>query len=282
MRRSKSICYASFARYQSQMQNLISYINGLGGLTSKTAFGYPVYAAKSPVIFLDSYKIDGVIGSSDGKELVRFSKDQKIGKINEFKWFNQTLMVKVAFDKPIPKPGFVNSVAAWVRPADLLVSNPIATVVTSGNKLYYSTGSRVNFRATASTSGKSLGKLSKGEEIGESDGKATNIVGGIGWLKFTHPVWGVGYVRQDYTSTTKPVVAGSSIPKPTETGTPASKLPIQNPFSSPTATDSNDQTQTYILAAVGVIALSFIGYLVYNANKTKKLFKQIGNGNKLK
>lgn len=264
------------------MQNLLTYINNLGGLTSKTAFGYPVYAAKTPVIILDSYKIDGVFGSSDGKELVRFSTNQKIGKIEEFKWFNKTLMVKVLFDKPIPKPGFVNSIAAWCRPADLLVSNPTPAVATSGNKIYYSTGTGVNFRASASTSSKSLGQFSKGSEIGESDGKATNIIGGIGWLKFTHPIWGVGYVRQDYTSTTKPVVTGSSIPKPTTTGTPASKLPIQNPFSSPKAEDSNDKTQTYILAAVGVIALGFIGYLIYNANKTKKLFKQLSNGNKLK
>lgn len=264
------------------MQNLLSYINGLGGLTSKTAFGYPVYAAKSPVIFLDSYKIEGVIGSADGKELVRFSKDQKIGKINEFRWFNETLMVKVLFDKPIPKPKFINSVAAWIRPADLFVSNPTTSVVATGNKLYYSAGSGVNFRKTPDTKLKELGKFSKGEEIGESDGKTTNVVGGIGWLKFTHPIWGIGYVRQDYTSTSQPVVTGSSIPKPTETGTPASKLPIQNPFASPTATDSNDKTQTYILAAVGVIAVSFIAYLIYNGNKTKTLFKQLGNGNKLK
>lgn len=264
------------------MQNLLTYVNNLGAFTSKTAFNYPVYAAKTPVIFLDQYKLPGVNFSTDGKEITRFVQNTKIGKVDEFKWFGQTLMVKVAFDKPITKAGFTYTVAAWVRPADLNVEIPVAIPPSTGTKKYYSTGTGVNFRATASTSGKSLGQFSKGAEIGESDGKTTNVFGGIGWLKFTHPVWGVGYVRQDYASTTQPAVSGTVLVKPTQTGTPSTALPVQNPFSSPKATDSNDKTTTYILAGVAVVVVAFIGFLIYNEKQTKKIISKLSNGIKLK
>jgi hypothetical protein len=264
------------------MQNLLTYVNGLGAFNSKSAFQFPVYAAKTPTVFLDGYNLDKSWFSSDGKEIVRFNQNDKIGKIEQFKWVGSTLMVQVVFDKPITKAGFVYTVAAWIRPAELNVEIPVAKPASTGTKRYYSTGSGVNFRATPSTSGKSLGQFSKGAEIGESDGKTTNVVGGIGWLKFTHPVWGVGYVRQDFTSTTQPSVGGTILVKPTETGTPSEKLPIQSSLNTASSSDSNDKTQKVIFAGIGIVLVGFIGFLIYNGKQTKKAINKLTNGIKLK
>lgn len=96
---------------------------------------------------------------------------------------------------------------------------PGATPDTSNGKTMYVTKDSVNVRDKASTSGKRLTQLSKGDNV-------TAFASQNGWTYIEYKKGNYGYISSEYLTETKPTASATTNPSPTPTA--AAKTPISS------------------------------------------------------
>lgn len=116
---------------------------------------------------------------------------------------------------------FLSKQSTSEGPTPTPAATPGATPDTSNGKTMYVTGDGVNVRDAASSSGKVLTKLSKGDKVTAFETKN-------GWTYIEYASGKYGYFSPKYLTTTAPTTSATPTTPATPTPTPAAKTPISS------------------------------------------------------
>lgn len=155
--------------------------------------------------------------SSSGRKLTTVSKGTAVtaGKLEDG-WYPVTLANGIE--------GYIS--ASFLSEKSPSSSNsptptPGATPDTSKGKTMYVTKDSVNVRDKASTSGKKLTQLSKGDNV-------TAFASQNGWTYIEYKKGSYGYISSEYLTETKPTTSATATTNPSPTPTAPNKTPISS------------------------------------------------------
>ncbi len=153
--------------------------------------------------------------TSDSRILTTLSKGDKVtaGKL-EGEFYAVTLANGIE--------GYVSkNFLAKQAVSDDPTPTPGATPDTSNGKTMYVTKDSVNVRDKASTSGKKLTQLSKGDNV-------TAFASQNGWTYIEYKKGSYGYISSEYLTETKPTTSATATTNPSPTPTAPNKTPISS------------------------------------------------------